>query len=207
MSVTIEPTAAPSAAEADVPDVPIYRLTVAQYEAMARAGILTEDDPVELLEGWLVQKMTKHPPHIAATRLLLHALGALLPPGWMVDAQNPVATTDSEPEPDLMVIRGTPRDYKDRLAGPQDVALIVEVADTSLRQDRGTKKRLYARAGFSIYWIVNLVEGQIEVYTEPSGPRRRPDYRRRQDYRLSDEISVVLEGVEVGRIPVQEILP
>jgi Uma2 family endonuclease len=207
MSVTIAPNAAPSADDAEIPDVPIYRLSVAQYEAMAKAGILTEDDPVELLEGWLVGKMTKHPPHIAASRLLLHSLGSLLPKGWMVDAQNPVATMDSEPEPDLIVIRGTPRNYTDRLAGPQDTALVVEVADTSLRQDRGTKKRLYARAGFPIYWIVNLIERQIEVYSEPSGPRRRPDYRRRQDYRPSEEIPVVLEGVEVGRIPVRELLP
>jgi hypothetical protein len=114
MSVTIEPTAGPAAADAAIPDVPIYRLTVAQYEAMASAGILTEDDSVELLEGWLVRKMTKNRPHIIAAGLARRALERLIPSGWHVAIQDPIATVDSEPEPDLAVVRGEERDYPDR---------------------------------------------------------------------------------------------
>jgi Uma2 family endonuclease len=187
--------------------VPIYRLTVAQYHAMAKAGILGEDEPVELLEGWLVRKMTKYPPHSVATTLTRQALERRLPPGWYVPSQEPITTPDSEPEPDLMVVRGNPRDYLERHPGPEAAALVIEVAESSLSQDRGTKKRLYARARVQVYWIVNLIERQVEVYTEPSGPRKRPDFRRRRNYAEVEEVPVLLDGVEVGRIPVRELLP
>src|SRR5439155_21803197 len=115
-----------------VPSEPIWRLSVEQYHEMARAGILTKDDRVELLEGWLVAKMTKHPPHVIATGLIHDALRVIVPDGWYVSKEDPVTTLDSEPEPDLAVIRGTRRDYRDHHPGPLDVVLVVEVADTSL---------------------------------------------------------------------------
>jgi Uma2 family endonuclease len=207
MTVAAQPISPSPLSDPDVPDVPIYRLTVQQYLAMVEAGILTEDDPVELLEGWLVEKKTKNPPHLVATGLLLDLLPPLLPGGWLLSVQDPVATVDSVPEPDAAVIRGARRDYRERRPAAADVALVVEVADSSLQQDRGAKKRLYARAGIAVYWIVNLVEDQIEVYTEPSGPRRRPDYRRHQDYGLDELIPVVLDGAEVGRLAVRDLLP
>jgi Uma2 family endonuclease len=207
MALTTQPPAAPAARDPDVPTVPIYRLTVAQYHAMAEAGILGENDPVELLEGWLVKKMTKNPAHCLALGLVQDALLALLPRGWHLKVQGSTTTTDSQPEPDLAVVRGQRRDYTQRHPGPQDVGLVVEVADSSLGQDRDTKKRLYARARFEVYWIVNLIERRIEVYTDPSGPADEPDYRQQQIYTASDTIPVLLDGVEVGRFAVQEFLP
>jgi Uma2 family endonuclease len=207
MSVTIQPDSAVTEPESAVPDVPIYRLTVAQYHAMAEAGILNEDDPVELLEGWLVQKMTKKPPHVVATGLVRHALEQLLPSGWYVAVHDPISMADSDPEPDVAVIRGEIRDYRDRHPGPQDVALVVEVADTSLHTDRGTKKRVYARAGIPTYWIANLVEGKFGVYTDPTGPAEAPDYRQHREYGPADTIPVVLGGAEVGSLAVRELLP
>src|SRR5205807_4066795 len=102
MTIAAQPTAppAPAAEEGDVPTEPIYRLSVAQYHAMARHGILDEDAPVELLEGWLVQKMTKHRPHSRCTHRTRRALERILPAGWYVDTQEPVTTAESEPEPD-----------------------------------------------------------------------------------------------------------
>lgn len=88
---------------AEVPTEPIHRLSVAQYRGMLEAGILKSGDPVELLEGWLVQKMTKNPPHRIATRRVRVALEALAPHGWYVDAQEPIVTADSEPEPDVAI--------------------------------------------------------------------------------------------------------
>src|SRR4051794_17419762 len=96
-------------------------------------------------------------------------------------------TADSEPEPDIMAVRAEAAEREDRHPEPSEVALVVEVAESSLRRDRGTKKRLYARAGIVVYWIVNLAERQIEVYTEPTGPVKKPEYRRRQDYGPADE--------------------
>ena len=106
-----------------------------------------------------------------------------------------------------IVIRGDPDDYPDLHPGPDEVALVVEVADSTLRRDRSTKKRIYARAGIPVYWIANLIESRFEVYTDPTGPADQPDYRQRQEYGPDDEIPVVLDGVEVGRLLVRDLLP
>jgi Uma2 family endonuclease len=190
-----------------VPDEPIYRLTVEQYHQMIQAGILTDDDPVELLEGWLVQKMGKNPPHTFSTYQLRKALERVVPTGWFVDSQEPVTDETSEPEPDARVVRGEPRDYLQRHPEPRDTSLLGEVSNSSLRRDRGFKKRIYARASIAVYWIVNLVDRQVEVYTDPTGPADVPDYRQRQDYQPGQEVPVVIDGREVGRVSVAELLP
>ncbi|MEI7646186.1 MAG: Uma2 family endonuclease [Chloroflexales bacterium] len=190
-----------------VPDSPIWRLSIAQYHQMVQAGILTDDDPVELLEGWLVTKMPKNPPHRLATQLMREALAQLAPIGWYVDAQEPITTADSEPEPDVVIVRGDRRQYRDRHPGPEDVALVVEVSDSTLQRDRTMKQRLYATAGIAVYWIVNLVDGQVEVYQEPSGPASEPHYARRDDYRREAAIPLMLDGESVGVVDVEAVLP
>ena len=107
----------------------------------------------------------------------------------------------------VTIVRGETRQYLDRHPGPQDVALVVEVADSSLQRDRSLKKRLYAEARIPVYWIVNLLANQIEVYSEPSGPHEQPDYQQQQIYGLADTVPVVIEGSEVGRLLVQDLLP
>ncbi|MBD2126378.1 Uma2 family endonuclease [Microcoleus sp. FACHB-1] len=174
---------------------------------MIRLGILTEDDPVELLEGWIIQKMPKNPPHRASTKLTCNALEEIVPEGWYVDAQEPITLLDSEPEPDVVVVRGNTRDYLDRHPGSQDLALVVEIADSTLERDRTSKKRLYARAGILVYWIVNLPEQKLEVYTQPIDLAQEPTYQQRQDYSLPDEVSVAIEGREVGCLRVRDLLP
>jgi Uma2 family endonuclease len=190
-----------------VPTDYIWRLSVDQYHAMIRTGILTGDDPVELLEGWLVVKMPQNPPHRAAVRLIQQALERIVPGNWYVDTQAPITTAESEPEPDVVVVRGDTRQYLNRHPGPQDLALIVEVADTTVQRDRLLKKRLYALAGIPVYWIANLAECIFEVYTDPSGLDEQPDYRQCRDYGPTDEIPVAIEGVEIGRMAVRELLP
>jgi len=202
------PTAGVAAATATVPPEDLWRFSVRQYHAMIRAGILTEDDPVELLEGMLVTKMAKNPPHRLATRLTRRALEALLPEGWFVDVQEPITTEDSEPEPDLAVVRGTERDYAERHPGPEDLALVVEVADSSLQRDRTLKRRLYAAAGIPVYWVLNLAERQLEVYTGPTTSEADvPDYQHRQDCSPEDEVAIILDGTEFGRVTVRDLLP
>jgi Uma2 family endonuclease len=114
---------------------------------------------------------------------------------------------EGEPEPDVALVRGDRREYVQRHPGPADVALAVEVADTSLARDRGIKKRMYAQAGISVYWIVNLIGRRIEVYTDPDRTSQTPDYRGHHDYEPSDTIPVVLDGVEVGTLSVAALLP
>ena len=88
-----------------------------------------------------------------------------------------------------------------------NVALLVEVTDSSLDEDRTIKGPLYAEAEFPIYWIVNLHTGTVEVYTDPSGPQAVPEYRHRQDYGLNEAVPLLLDAQEVGRIPVRDLLP
>jgi len=190
-----------------VPPYPIWRLSVGQYHEMIRAGILTEDDPVELLEGWLVTKMPKKPAHRISTLASRQRLERLVPGGWYVDSQEPITTEDSEPEPGVLVVRGDSRDYADRHPGARDVALVVEIADATLIRDLGPKKAIYARAGFVLYWVLNLSEGRLEVFSDPTGPAEAPDYRRHESFGPADEVPVVIDGREVGRILVRELLP
>jgi Uma2 family endonuclease len=190
-----------------IPSEPIWRLTVREYHEMIRAGILAEGDPVELLDGWLVAKTRKTPPHSVSTHLASRALEDILPEGWDVHAQGAITLATSEPEPDVVIVRGEPRAYVDRHPGPKDVALVVEVADASLQRDRGFKRRLYAQAAIPVYWIVNLVERVLEVYTDPSGPTDQPDYRQQRTFGAAEQVPLVVEGREVGRVTVSALLP
>jgi Uma2 family endonuclease len=182
-------------------------LSIEQYHQMTRTGILTDDDPVELLEGWLVTKMPKNPSHRLCTQLTREALERILPAHWHVNDQEPITTEESEPEPDITIVRGERRQYLERHPAPADIALVVEVSDTTLPRDRTSKKRIYARAAIPTYWILNLVEQQIEVYTNPFGNTAEPDFLDRHDYRTGDSIPVMIEGQEIGQLPVSDLLP
>lgn len=207
MSISLPQTPNAEGLSPGKPDDLIWRLSVGQYHEMIRTGILTADDPVELLAGWLVYKMPKNPPHRIATRLTQKTLEAVVPTGWYVDAQEPVTLGDSEPEPDVMIVRGETRDYLDRHPGPENVALIIEVADSTLERDRGVKRMIYARAGIPMYWIINILECVVEVYDNPPGPSEEADYRNHRDYGVSDLVPVMIDGREVSRVAVRELLP
>jgi Uma2 family endonuclease len=184
-----------------------YRLSVDQYHAMIRFGILTEEDPVELLEGCLVLKMGINPKHWFATGQLRDVLNRLGLLHAFVHSQEPITTDESEPEPDVAIVHGERSDYFDVNPGPKDVNLIAEVSDSTLPYDRSVKKRIYARAGIPVYWIVNLIDRQVEVYTQPSGPANNPDYANCQIVGLDGELPVDIDGREVGRVKVKDVLP
>ena len=185
----------------------VYRLSVAQYFEMADKGILTTDDRVELIEGVLVAKMTKYPPHVLGTLLVFQELSRILPAGWHARQEAPVLTQSSVPEPDCAIIRGGARDYRDHHPSLEDVALVVEVADSSLNFDRKSKAKVYAKAAIPTYWIANLADHVIEVYSDPSGPSELPQYRATQIFTIDEVIPVVLDGHEIARIAVRDLLP
>lgn len=190
-----------------MPPEPVLPITVPQYHAMIQTGVLGSDERLELLEGWLVTKMPKNPPHRVAVRKTRAALERLVPAGWSIDTQEPITTADSEPEPDLSVIRGDTTKLLDRHPGPDEVGLLVEVAEASLERDRGWKKRLYAAARIPLYWIINLVDRQVEVYADASGPAERADYATLRIYRPGDQIPVHLAGQQLGHLPADDLLP
>jgi len=185
---------------------PVRRFSVEEYRRLGEIGVLTENDRVELLEGWIVPKMNLNPPHSVTVQLVDDATRKVLPAGWCVRIQDAVSTNDSEPEPDIAVVRGAIRDYSQRHPGPESIAVLVEVADTSLVRDR-YKCQLYGGANIPVYWIVNLIDQRIEVYTEPTGPDPNPSYRRRDDYVPDDDVPLVINGREVTRIKVSDLLP
>lgn len=189
--------------------LPLYRLSIRQYEELGNRGVFDGNPDVVLIAGLLVAKMTKHPPHAIANDNLTALLVRALPDGWHVSNQNPVLLplSDSAPEPDLKVVRGKANDYVLRHPGASDLALIIEVSDRTLRADQSRMKRIYAEAAVSAYWIVNLVARRIEVYTDPTGPDPTPDYRRREDFGPDDSIPLILDGREVTRLAVRDILP
>lgn len=190
-------------------DLPLYvirRLTVEQYHRMGEVGILTEDDRVELLEGILVNREMINPAHSTSTSLTTDTLRRVLPSGWFIRAEQPMTTFDSEPEPDICVAKGSVRDYTNRHPSPDEVALVVEVSDSTLRQDRTIKLRIYAQARIPVYWILNLPERTVEVYTEPAGDGTNAGYRQRRTYGETDSVSVWIDGQEVGQVAVSELL-
>ncbi len=142
----------------------LYRLSVAQYHQMVQAGILQSGDPIELLEGWLVEKMTKNPPHSVCAQFITSELGRLISAQHSVRIQEPISLSDSDPEPDVVLVRGRIQDFLEHHPRPHGIELLVEVSNATLRQDQTLKKRLYARANTAVYWITNLLEWQIEVY-------------------------------------------
>lgn len=121
--------------------------------------------------------------------------------------QEPITTRDSEPEPDLSVVKDSPRDYFLRHPRPTEIALVVEVSDATLSQDRTLKKQLYAAAAISVYWLVNLPDNQIELYTHPLNTVSGPDYGQRHTYSLSDAVPVTIAGETTGSVPVVDLLP
>jgi Uma2 family endonuclease len=184
------------------------------YDRIAAIGLLGPRDKVVLLDGLLVTTMPKGPPHTAVTMLTMKALEGVLPAGWHVRVEGPVALPggpagrDSEPEPDVTVIRGGIRDYLVRHPGPADTALVIEVAETSLREDRKGLTR-YAWKDIPVAWIVNLVDGAVEVHSRPTGPTEG-EPARYQDvttYGPDDNVPVVIDGREAVRIAVRDFLP
>jgi Uma2 family endonuclease len=138
-----------------------------EYDELIKSGFFDEDEPIELLGGQLIVAEPKGSPHSTAVALAAEALREAFGPGWLVRVQDPVALdAESEPEPDVAVVPGRARDYL--AAHPARPALLVEVAESSLAFDRGHKGSLYARAGVTDYWIVNLVDEVLEAYRRPA---------------------------------------
>jgi Uma2 family endonuclease len=203
----IRVTPGPNGRGAKWPPLPVRRFTVSEYHRMIDSGILNEDDRVELLEGWLVCKMSRKPPHDVVVSLLMEVFWGLLPKNWHCRGQSAVTTDASEPEPDVAIIRGIPRQYLAHHPRPRETALAIEVSDTTLRTDRKLKAAMYGRVGIPIYWIINIPDRQIEVYTHPTGGDPEPGYTQRKDYYPRDTIPLILDGKKVADIRVRDILP
>ena len=187
----------------------LFRLRVEHYHFMVDSGVFTEDDAVELLDGWIVKKMPKNRLHAFINNLVVETLSRLISAEkstkHFVDVQNPITLATSEPEPDAAVVRGQNSDFQTQHPTGADVAIVVEVSDATLRRDQTWKKQLYADAGIPVYWIVNVPERMVEVYSEPS--TERTGYRQLRTYVGTEEVPVVVDGEEIGRFAARTLFP
>ena len=193
----------------------VFPITVEQYHRIIENGAVPEDATVELLRGALVRKdrsvigedpMGHSPLHVLAVSLLTQLVAKLTSDRHYMIIQLPIlCPPDSEPEPDGSIVRGSPRDYMDRLPGPGDVACVIEIAHSSLDRDREDKLPIYAGAGIPQYVIVNLQNTTLEVYTDPD--RTGEDYRTRETVEKAGTVALRLPEGGALEVAAAELLP
>jgi Uma2 family endonuclease len=175
-----------------------------EYEKMVASGVLKENDKLELVEGELFEKMTLHPPHASVMMAFQKLLSRQLPDGYEARNQLPIALSGmSEPEPDFAVVIGSSRDYSRQ--HPTTALWIIEVAESSLAYDRIKKGNMYAKAGISDYWIVNINERVIEVYRDPIKVNGRGRWQTQLKV-AEGETATPLHFTEIS-VAVTDILP
>jgi Uma2 family endonuclease len=187
----------------EIPSEPVKRFTVEEYFQLLKSGVLNEDSPYELIEGWLLHKMARGRLHEFVLDYLNEIIGAALRPHsdrWRLRSQSALVLSDGVPEPDVCVLRGPRERYLDRLPEGGDAELVIEISDTTLARDRGYKLRSYARAGIPEYWIVNTEERQVEVYT---APQPVGSYDPPRIVRFDEAISLTLQGERLLEIQVR----
>jgi hypothetical protein len=186
-TVVTNPIAEPQAPPASAP----FGLTAEAFLRGVELGLFPADRRVFLWDGRLYEKMAKKLAHAASAETVRSALQAVLPLA------------------DLTVIRGTARQYFLRQSVPRapEIGLVVEMSDTSLRDDRTQVLARYAAAPLAVYWVVNLVAWRIEVYSDPHVEAGVASYTSRVLYGSGDVVPLVLDGVEIARIPVVALLP
>jgi Uma2 family endonuclease len=189
------------------PSVTTRHWTRVEYERLIETGVFRPGERIELVGGALVVREPQGSPHATAVGLVEDALRAAMGPGWVVRVQMPLALDDSsEPEPDVAVVPGARRHYRD--GHPSRPALVVEVAEQSLAFDRQEKGSLYARAGIGDYWIVNLVRAVLEVRRQPERrPSARYGWHYRQVHMLGPSSSVSPLAAPTVRIAIADLLP
>lgn len=186
-----------------------HQITVEEYFQIIESGALGPEPRVELIEGIIIDKMTKNHPHIIASDLVQILFGRLMPPGYFSSMGNPVVmeALNSMPEPDAVVARGNPREVRGYGRTPAVTALAVEVADTSYAIDRSRKSKLYAKAGIPIFWLLDVNRRRLEVFSNPTGQDGQARSGKAEVFEENDEAPFVLDGREIARFRVGEILP
>ncbi|MFI5388067.1 MAG: Uma2 family endonuclease [Fimbriimonadales bacterium] len=176
------------------------RMTVDEFERIDESL----DGPFELIDGKLIRKPDMDPPHVWSTERLRKRLERMLPEGWTVRDDKPLRIPDfNERRPDIAVVRGDEDTYKRVHPKPDDVMLLIEVSVSTLYRDQSEKRHVYASSNIPVYWIVNALKQQVEVYTDPG-----PDgYATCEVVKPGKSVRVVIDGKEVGQIAVDDFMP
>ncbi len=187
-----------------MPQFPVRPITVEQYEYLVEVGFFG-DARVEMLDGFVVNKMVHGTLSCKIISILSRLFSRALTDAVAVRPQMPIKLQRSEPEPDLALVVGPEEKYDHGPPVPQDVLLVVEVADSSLSKDSGTKLRTYARNAIREYWIVNCVDRQVEIYTEPQATDGPPQYAVKTVIRRDQIATLRLEGQQPIEIPLSRL--
>ena len=168
------------------------RFTLDEYHRLAELGFFGEDDRVELIKGEIIQMAAKGRPHSTFNRRLIRELTKLLGDRATLQSQDPIAIPDdSEPEPDIAILRNREDDYLTAHPTPSDILLLIEISDSTLNFDQIVKLHLYAEVGIFDYWLFNLVENCLEVYSEPyQDLQGKFGYRRKVIYLPNESINL-----------------
>ena len=189
----------------ETPPFPVMRLTLQQYWDLRESGFFEQYEvQYELLQGWLVPKMPQNPSHALVVFEINRRFSSSLPKKWLLRTQSSITTADSEPEPDGVVALAPITRYASRHPRGEDIGLLIEVADSSLSKDR-RKGEIYAAEGIPVYWIINLVDRQIEVYTQPDAANSK--YRHQETRSPGESVTFELDGEVVQTIAVDDLLP
>lgn len=179
----------------------VHLWTVDEYHQMIEAGILTHEDKVELLEGQIIQMSPQRPPHAATTQCAANYLSRLLEQAY-IRVQLPITLPpNSEPEPDIAVVRIDDREYFEHHPVADEIFLLVEVAKTTLKNDRITKAPTYAKAKIPEYWILDVQERQVYVFREPEGESYQ------QEIILSEDATISLLAFPDVNISLNQLFP
>jgi Uma2 family endonuclease len=177
------------------------RFRVADFRRMTEVGILPEESGWEIIDGFLIDKMTIGSRHASTVKRLNRKLTRLLEDNAVISVQDPIHIDEyNEPEPDIALLKPREDFYAESHPTPRDVLLVVEVSDSTVEYDRDIKKAIYAEAEIAEFWLVNLKENTIECYSQP----------KNGNYRLAKilETGEMLQSktVENLRLKVEEIL-
>jgi Uma2 family endonuclease len=176
-----------------------------EYDRLIAEGMFHPEERLELIEGEIIQRSPQRSNHATAVTLVENALRTVFGKNYVVRVQMPLAiSSDSEPEPDLAVVTGTPRDYRDE--HPNTAELVVEIADTTLTYDRTKKTALYAQAGIQEYWILNLINRQLEVYRQPYAGQATTSSYKTHEVKTAAETIISLHGPQQS-IAIANLLP
>jgi Uma2 family endonuclease len=184
-----------------------YRFTVDQFMQMIETGVIPDDEDVELIRGRL-HLLSKYELHNWTVLVLAEALRRIIPDGFYVREEKVLSHDQrSMPEPDVAVVRGRLREFRPQPPLTSKAALLVEVCCHTRRADYHDKLSLYASAGVPWYWVVDVDGRKVAVHSEPMRQGPGGAFGRLETFAEGASIPVVLDGHEVGRIPVEEFLP
>jgi hypothetical protein len=195
-------------AESDLDLNDLCRFTVNDFQFAVANGVYDDHPHVELLDGYVVESISRNPPHEGTVHRLQRLLMRQLPDYLQVRTQSSLTLATSQPEPDLAVVRFRADDYMSAHPGAGDTHLVIEVSDTTLRRDQTGKLRIYVLAGIAHYLIVNLVDRRLQYYSRPLPGAAEPAYAEVTQAIWGETLTLSLDNGAVNiNLNVSDVLP